>query len=135
MWWPGTIPAGTDTEEIATTLDFMPTLAALAGAELPQDRILDGYDITELLKAGQPGQSGYERFFYWSNKHITALRIGDLKLRMQIDHKTKERKAPELYHLAEDISERNNLASQMPEVVEQMTKIMLNAEVGQLAGR
>jgi hypothetical protein len=54
---------------------------------------------------------------------------------MQFDNKTKERKAPELYHLAEDISERNNLASQMPEAVEQMTKIMLNAEVGQLAGR
>lgn len=135
MWWPGTIPAGADTAEIVTTLDFMPTLAALAGADLPQDRILDGYDITEMLKAGQQGKSDYEQFFYWSNKHITALRIGDLKLRMQFDNKTKERKAPELYHLAEDISERNNLASQMPEAVEQMTKIMLNAEVGQLAGR
>jgi arylsulfatase A len=132
MWWPGTIPAGTDTAEIATTLDFMPTLAALAGADLPQGRIFDGNNITGMLQAGQQGKSDYERFFYWSQKNITALRMGDIKLRIQIDNKTKERQQPELYDLADDISEANNLAAQMPEVVEEMTKIMLQAEADQL---
>jgi arylsulfatase A len=134
MWWPGTIPAGTDTDVIATTLDFMPTLAGLAGAELPQDRILDGYDMTGILKAGDSGKTNYDRFFYWSKQHITALRMDDMKLRIKIDNKTKERAQPELYNLAEDISESNNLATQMPEVVEQMTKIMFQAEAEQLAG-
>jgi arylsulfatase A len=134
MWWPGTIPAGTDTDVIATTLDFMPTLAGLAGAELPQDRILDGYDMTGILKAGDSGKTDYDRFFYWSKQHITALRMDDMKLRIKIDNKTKERAQPELYNLAEDISESNNLATQMPEVVEQMTKIMFQAEAEQLAG-
>lgn len=135
MWWPGTIPAGTDTTEIATTLDFMPTLAALAGAELPQDRILDGNDITAMLKAGQQGKSDYDRFFYWSKKNITALRMGDMKLRIKLDNKTKERGQSELFNLSEDISESNNLAAKMPEVVEEMTKIMLQAEADQMEGR
>lgn len=135
MWWPGTIPAGTDTDVIATTLDFMPTLAGLAGAELPQDRVLDGYDMTGILKAGDSGKTDYDRFFYWSKQHITALRMDNMKLRIKIDNKTKERAQPELYNLAEDISESNNLASQMPEVVEQMTKIMMEAEADQLQSR
>jgi arylsulfatase A len=90
--------------------------------------------MTGILKAGDSGKTNYDRFFYWSKQHITALRMDDMKLRIKIDNKTKERAQPELYNLAEDISESNNLATQMPEVVEQMTKIMFQAEAEQLAG-
>ena len=129
------IPAGTDTGEVVTILDFMPRLARLAGAELPKGRILDGHDITSMLKAGTAGKSNYEQFFYWSNKNITALRIGDIKLRIQIDNKTKERKKPEIYNLTEDISESNNLASQMPEKVNERSRIFLQAQADQLKNR
>ena len=132
MRWPRMIPAGTDTDEVTTTLDFMPILARLTGAELPKDRILDGHDITSMLKTGTAGKSNYEQFFYWSNMNITALRIGDIKLRMQIDNKTKEREKPELYNLTEDISESNNLASQMPEKVKEMSRILLQVQADQL---
>ncbi len=132
MWWPGTIPASTDSAEILTTLDFLPTFASLAGAELPQDRILDGKDITSLLKAGSDGVSEYEKFFYWSKKNITALRMGNWKLRIQIDQKSKERGDPELYNLANDLSESNNLAFQMPKKVKQMTQILFQSEAEQL---
>ena len=132
MRWPGMIPAGTDTDEVTTTLDFMPILARLTGAELPKDRILDGHDITSMLKTGTAGKSNYEQFFYWSNMNITALRIGDIKLRIQIDNKTKEREKPELYNLTEDISESNNLASQMPEKVKEMSRILLQVQADQL---
>ena len=132
MWWPGTIPAGTDSDVIATTLDFMPTLASLAGAQLPEGRTLDGYDITSMLTAGNAGLSAYEEFFYWSKSHITALRMGDMKLRIQYDKKSNSRQPPELYNLAEDIAEENNLAAQMPEVVKRMTQVLLAAEAEQL---
>src|SRR5262245_20526955 len=42
MWWPGTIPADTTCSEVAATMDLLPTFAALAGAELPKDRTIDG---------------------------------------------------------------------------------------------
>ena len=132
MWWPGTIPAGTDSAEIVTTLDFLPTFASLSGAELPKDRILDGQDITALLRTGQDGKSGYEKFFYWSKKNITALRMDNWKLRIQIDNKSKTRANPELYNLDKDLSESNNLADQMPDKVAQMSKILFQAEVDQL---
>jgi arylsulfatase A-like enzyme len=132
MWWPGTIPAGTNSAEIVTTLDFLPTFASLSGAELPKDRILDGQDITALLKTGQDGKSGYEKFFYWSKKNITALRMDNWKLRIQIDNKSKTRANPELYNLDKDLSESNNLAEQMPDKVAQMSKILFQAEVDQL---
>ena len=132
MWWPGSIPADTDSAEIITTLDFLPTFASLSGAELPKDRILDGQDITALLRTGQDGKSGYEKFFYWSKKNITALRMDNWKLRIQIDNKSKTRANPELYNLDKDLSESNNLADQMPDKVAQMSKILFQAEVDQL---
>jgi arylsulfatase A-like enzyme len=132
MWWPGTIPAGTDSAEIVTTLDFLPTFASLSGAPLPTDRILDGKDITAMLRAGTDGKSEYKKFFYWSKKNITALRMGNWKLRIRIDNKSKTRDNPELFNLTYDISETNNLATQMPDKVAHMSKILYQAETDQL---
>lgn len=133
MWWPGTIPAGTISTEITTSLDIFPTFAALANSPLPTDRVYDGHDISAMLKAGSEGKSQYEKYFYWNKHHIEALRIGKMKLRWAWDNKKKERKAVELYNLEEDISESQNLASQMPEKVEFMSKLLLAEEEKQLA--
>ena len=64
--WPGHIPAGLVCHEPAMTIDLLPTFAHLAGARLPDDRIIDGRDITPLL-LDQPGaRSPHEAFyFYW----------------------------------------------------------------------
>ena len=53
MWWPGTIPAGKVCEEVAGTIDMLPTLAGLCGGELPELK-LDGKDIKALML----GESG-----------------------------------------------------------------------------
>ena len=47
--WQGTIPGGRVTAALASTLDFLPTIAALAGAPLPAGRVFDGVDLTPLL--------------------------------------------------------------------------------------
>ncbi|EDM26424.1 arylsulfatase A [Lentisphaera araneosa HTCC2155] len=131
MWWPGTIPAGTDSAEIATTLDFMPTFAKLANAQLP-NRTLDGKNIAPMLRDGNKGKSPYEKFYFWSKNHIEALRIGNMKLRMSWDKKNNVRKETELFNLEGDIAESHNLAPQMPEKVAAMTKMLLEAEQEQL---
>src|SRR5262249_3444443 len=47
--WPGRIPAGAVNRQPAMTIDLLPTIARLAGAETPKDRIIDGLDIWPLL--------------------------------------------------------------------------------------
>jgi arylsulfatase A len=132
MWWPETIPAGTVSKEVTTSLDIFPTFAALANTSLPSDRIYDGHDISAMLKAGSKGKSQYEKYFYWNKHHIEALRMGNMKLRWAWDKKNKARKAVELYNLEEDISESNNLASELLEQTEFMSKILLQEENKQL---
>ena len=52
--WPGRIPAGVVSHTTVSTLDFLPTIAALAGVPLPADRDYDGVDIAAVLFAGAP---------------------------------------------------------------------------------
>ena len=47
--WPGHVPAARVSDAISSTVDFMPTFAAMAGYEVPKDRIIDGVDQTALL--------------------------------------------------------------------------------------
>ena len=59
-WWPGQVPAGSVCDEIASTMDFLPTFVRLAGAEIPDDRIIDGKDM---FRFGR--YCTYDR--YWNN--------------------------------------------------------------------
>ncbi len=52
--WPGKIPAGTVSHATASTLDIVPTVAALAGVALPADRVYDGFDLSPVLFDGAP---------------------------------------------------------------------------------
>ena len=45
--WPGQVPSGKVCDEVCTSLDFLPTLAALAGAERDSTRKIDGFDATD----------------------------------------------------------------------------------------
>jgi arylsulfatase A-like enzyme len=80
MRWPGRIPAGRVSREVATAMDIMPTLAALVGAKLPNR--IDGHDILPLLE-GKPGaKSPYDAFYYYAGTELQALRSGDWKLHL-----------------------------------------------------
>ncbi len=63
MWAPGRIPPGTTCDEIATTMDILPTFARLAGAEVPSDRVIDGHDISDLMH-GKKGAKSPTKAFY-----------------------------------------------------------------------
>lgn len=118
-WWPGKIAAGTSSEELAITLDVMPTLLSLAGVEPANRRPLDGVDLTPLLL---DGQSLPDRPLYWaslSNRggRSEALREGEWKLVVQhpkakpgtFDHPNVE-----LYNLQRDPGEQSDIASEHP---------------------
>ena len=105
-WWPGRIAAGGVCDELATTMDLLPTLAALAGGSVPEGRVIDGQDIRGLL-FGQPGAaSPHESFFYYSGNELKAVRSGAWKLHTN----------GALYDLEEDIGESRDVAASHPDV-------------------
>lgn len=116
MRWPAGIPAGGTCEQVAATIDLLPTIAKLVGAELPKDRPIDGLDISALLadpKAPSPhDEAGY---FYYKNNRVEAVRRGKWKLRLT--------GKPELYNLREDIGESKDLASAEPDVVKELQQL------------
>ena len=63
-------------------MDFYPTLANLAGAALPDDRIIDGKDIGPLLSGQESASSEHEAFFYYKRNSIEAVRAGRWKLHL-----------------------------------------------------
>ena len=111
-WWPGTVPAGSACDEIATTMDLLPTFAKLGGGQVPGDRVIDGKDISSLLLRPGNAKSPHEAFFYYRLAKLNAVRSGPWKLHAD----------GALYNLDEDIGESRNVAAQHPDVVARLGK-------------
>ena len=78
-WWPGRIPEGLVSKEIASSVDIFPTFAQLAGASLPPDRTIDGLDIFPFM-ASAGARSPHEAVFAMSSGRIHIVRSGKWKL-------------------------------------------------------
>ena len=116
-WWPGKIPAGTVSSEIMATIDVLPTVAKLAGQPIPQDRIIDGHDLSEVLQAKPGAKSSHENLFYEKD----GIRQGKWKL---VRYRVKADRFTELYDLEKDLGERNDLSKQYPEKVKALTEFL-----------
>lgn len=79
--WPGRIAAGKVSDEIVHITDWLPTLAAMAGIELPQDRVIDGKDQTPFL-SGQEDTSSRDGFIYWNGPTMYGVKWRNFKLVM-----------------------------------------------------
>ena len=137
---PGRIKPATVCREPAMTIDVLPTLAKLIGAELPAGRVLDGKDVWPLL-AGEPGaKSPHEALYFYWGKHLQAVRSGRWKLHFPHDYPAQSeatRAAKEgtpgrygqgrielsLFDLEKDVGETTNLAAEHPEVVRRLTEL------------
>ncbi|MGD8697668.1 MAG: sulfatase [Gemmatimonadales bacterium] len=120
--WPGRIPAGQVSAEMATTMDVFATLLQVAGAENPADRVVDGLDIWPLL-TGQAA-SPREYFYYVYPDRLEAVRDRDWKLVAR----RPEPEGPvvlELYDLRADPYERYNVAAAHADVVERLKQRMV----------
>jgi len=124
--WPGKIPGGESYSEITSTLDVLPTFAALAGGTMPTDRIIDGKNIWPILE-GRKIKSPHEAFYYYQMDQLQAVRSGEWKLFVGMENKKKNWGKPEgetalkLFHLTDDIHEDHNVAADHPEVVKRLS--------------
>jgi len=142
MRWPGKIPAGRTCDEIAATIDLMPTLARLGGTRPPGDRVIDGRDIWDLMAGKDGAKSPHEAFFTYNWVRLDSVRSGKWKLvpprpanppgtgwsgRM-IDAVP----ATQLFDLDADIGEKRDVAAGNPEVVDRLMKLIekARAELG-----
>jgi len=118
--WPGQIPEGTRSDHISAFWDVMPTLCEIAGMEVPEN--IDGLSFKKAM-LGQKEQLKHEHL-YWEFPEYggqRAVRMGKWKAIQKEMHKGNT--TIELYDLETDIREEHNVASQHPEIMEQITAI------------
>jgi len=119
---PGTVPAGVDNDLIMAFWDMLPTFAEVAGSK--DEIATDGISLVPTL-TGKEGQKEHE-YLYWEFHEgggKQAIRVGDWKgVRLNVGEPTKT--TFELYNLANDVHEDNNVASQHPEIAERLGKMM-----------
>jgi arylsulfatase A-like enzyme len=132
MWAPGRIPAGTETDALASTIDLLPTIAALTGTPLPAGRGIDGVDISALL-TGDAKTVREDFLYYTPNGELAGIRQGDWKLLVRAQS-GKNDAGMMLFNLATDLGEQHNLAGENPELVGKMQRRMLEIDTAIEAG-
>ena len=120
MRWPGRIPPGSHCDEVAATIDLLPTFAGLAGAKVPGDRVIDGHDILPLISGQQGAVSPHDIYYYYRGRSLESARKGKWKLRRT----GKKKGGVELFDLNSDISETKNKAADNEALVKGMLEQM-----------
>ena len=126
-WGPGIVKPGV-IHDIGSTMDIFATFSRLAGVELPQDRIIDGMDISKTLKSRE--NSSRETLLYYRGTDLYAIRYKDFKAHFITegeygDFGEKEiHDPPLLYNINIDPSETINIASENPEILEKINRIV-----------
>lgn len=134
---PGRVPPGTTCDLVAATIDLMPTLARLAGADVPSDRVLDGLDISRIWHGEQTEID--RSYFYYQHYYLRGVRQGDWKLMLRHEegpgsftarwnrHVASDDAKPLtshlLFNLKDDIGETTDLAAQHPEKVTELLEL------------
>jgi arylsulfatase A len=80
--WTGRIPKGVVRDMPAMTIDLMPTVARLAGAGVPGDRVIDGRDIWPLLANQRNAASPHDALYFYWGRQLHAIRSGRWKLHL-----------------------------------------------------
>ncbi len=134
--WPGRIPAGGTCNELSSTMDFLPTFAALSGGLLSANKI-DGHDITPLLAGTKGAASPYEVFYYYRRRQLQAVRWGDWKWHLPLantfpnwttaNQKGRGRTG-KLVNLKTDLAEKVDVTAANPKVMAKMRELVVQAE-------
>jgi len=135
---PGRIPAGTECDAVAATIDMMPTIAKLAGTSAPSNRVIDGVDISALMHG--KADSLKRSYFYYQHDCLRAVRSGKWKLMLPHTEPVESSIATQwkrhiakadairiqkvqLYDLDADIGETNDVADEHPETVAELMEL------------
>jgi arylsulfatase len=110
--WPGKIPAGASSDEIVHAMDLFPTLANMVGGAVPDDRIIDGINISDLL-LGTSDKSGRDGFIVYMGNKIFGVKWRDWKLHFKEqdgwNSVLRTYEMPRIYNLMNDPQERDNV--------------------------
>lgn len=138
FWSPAKIKPAVVTG-IGATMDLFTTFSALAGVPVPDDRIIDGVDLTATLLNNEP--SLREDMLYYRGTEIYAARVGDFKAHYITEGEYgmfggKEKHAtPILYNLSEDPSEQYDIAEDHPEVIESINAMVKEHKANLIVGK
>jgi len=110
-------------------LDLLPTVFALAGVDMPQDRSIDGRDISPYLmpQTHKEDVPEFEFYYSWADNKPSAVRIGPWKMHVRISSQTgnnygfkASRTTPLLFQVEQDLGERIDRAGEQTNLVESM---------------
>ena len=126
--WKNHVPAGKTSDYVSGHEDWMPTLLALAGATNALPKNIDGINFAPTLLGGQQAERPflYREFHGYGGQQ--SVRVGDWKLlkRNLLGGTAKKPMTPtlELYNLATDLAEKDDVAAAHPDIVAKLDKIM-----------
>ncbi|NMB71429.1 MAG: sulfatase [Bacteroidales bacterium] len=143
MRWPGMIPAGTVCNKLASSIDILPTLAAITGAPLP-DKKIDGVNILPLLLGDKEAFPRHEFLYYYQQNALEAVQIDYWKLILPHSGRTYRGFKPgsdgwpgptgtekietmQLYDLRRDPGEQYDVSQWYPEKVKELLELVERA--------
>lgn len=121
-WWPGTIPPGSVSPIIASTMDLLPTALDLSGQSAPDSVLLDGVSLRPVLE-GETSTEIRDEYYYYRGATLYAARKGSWKAHFitewayHRDNERTEHDPPLLFNLDTDPEERFNVAADNPDIV------------------
>ena len=137
MWWPGTVPSNSNCSTPAMTIDILPTVAELIGANLPDHKI-DGKSILNLV-TGKNDKSPHEAYYFYYGQQLQAMRMGKWKLHFPHNYRTMNGKPGgtggiptkysqakielSLFNLHQDIGETTDVKANYPKILAKMLKL------------
>jgi uncharacterized sulfatase len=131
--WPEKIPAGTSSSAMSMNIDLLPTLARVAGASLPEDRTIDGRDITPLLMGEQV--SPHDVLFFFNGNDVVGAR--DARFRLVLHDYYRNYYVPFehfgakiLFDLQQDPQERFNYSHSKPDEVKRLMQAVQAMRAG-----
>lgn len=123
--WPGKVPAGSVSNEIIHVVDLLPTLANVAGFNVPDDRIIDGVDQLDFF-LGKREKSNREGFIVYNNDDVYAYKWRNWKMHLvELENMNSEPRplnVPRIYNLIKDPKEEYNMAAEATWVLPVMFK-------------
>jgi arylsulfatase A len=135
-WMPTRIQPGV-TNELACTMDLLPTAISLSGASMFSDVIVDGQDLSPLLM--QRSSLAERPFFYYRGDQLFACRIGEWKAHFQTQSgygqpKSEVHNPPLLFHLGTDPSEKRDVSAEHPEIIVRINEFVQSHRANLVAG-
>ncbi|MFN6336373.1 MAG: sulfatase [Sphingobacteriales bacterium] len=145
LYWKGVTPAGITCNQMASAIDILPTIAALTGAKLPEQKI-DGVNLSELIKGNMDAEPRKDFYYYYRRNNLEAVRQGHWKLVLAHPGRTYENFSPgidgqpggahenhafeeALFDLRRDPGERYNVAKDFPEILKQLQELAEKARL------